>query len=86
MGYSSDSRMVRVDFFKPSGTWQATEAIEWTGGWEDRVPIHDAFMSSLRHHFESKRGAKTFAEFDAICLEPYHHLSHPIMLKAGSWL
>ena len=30
MGYSVDARMVRVDFFKLSGTYYTTEAVKYT--------------------------------------------------------
>ena len=83
MGYTEDSSMVRVDFFKPSGKWYTTEAVKWTGGY-CRTIIHDAFSESLRNHFKDR--PKRLSDMDAICLEPYHDNSHPIQLKAGSWL
>lgn len=83
MGYSDDEAMVRVDFFKPSGKWYTTEAVKWLG-WGRDILIHDAFKNSLKIHF--KDNPERLSDMDAICLEPYHELSHPIQLKAGSWL
>jgi len=82
MGYSDDDSMVRVDFFKPSGKWYCTEAVKWTGAWEDKIDsIHNAFSKSLRDHLKDGR----LSDMDAICLEPYHQYSHPISLKRGAW-
>lgn len=87
MGYSDDEAMVRVDFFKPKGKWYCTEAVKWTGEWSGDVKklgkaclIHEAFKQSLRDHF--KYGSR-LEGMDAICLEPYHENSHPIIIKAG---
>jgi len=57
MGFSSDPHMVRVDFFKTSGKWYATEAVRWVqysvrddGG--NVVLIHDVFLKSLAEHLQ----------------------------------
>lgn len=85
MGYHTDDSMVRVDFFKPSGKWYETRAVRWTGGYKD-CAIHNAFAKSLRDHFAERDQPTGFADMDAICLEPHHEHSHPIMLKQGKWL
>lgn len=78
MGYSEDDSMVRVDFFKTSGKWYTREAVKWTGGYKD-VWIFDAFKQSLRDHFKDSPGR--LEGMTAVCLEPYHEHSHPLMLK-----
>lgn len=87
MGYSDDSSMVRVDFFKPSGKWYCTEAVKWTGEWiganDKKQDIFEAFKQSLRDHF--KDNPNRLSDMDAICLEPYHEWEHPIQLKNGAW-
>ena len=83
MGYSEDSSMVRVDFFKPSGKWYTTEAVKWTGQYADGY-IFNEFAKSLRDHF--KDNPKRLSDMDAICLHPYHIHAHPIVLKNGEWL
>lgn len=94
MGYSVEEDMVRVDFFKPSGKWYTTEAVKWTGDcWVNDPhgetakrgePIHDAFIHSLRDHF--KDCPNRLEGMDAVCLEPYHKHSFPLMCKAGGWI
>lgn len=79
MNYSNDESMVRVDFFKPSGKWYTTEAIKWTGGYKG-VCIHTALSQSLRDALGDR-----LSEMDAVCLEPYHEYSHPVMIKNGGW-
>lgn len=84
MNYSDNPAMVRVDFFKPSGTWYTTEAVQWTGAWVGKEQsIIDAFAKSLRDHFGIN--AKRLSGMDAVCLEPYHEHAHPIQIKNGSW-
>ena len=83
MGYHTNDAMVRVDFFRPSGKWYATEAVHWTGEYREGV-IRDEFAKSLRDHFATTN-PKRLSEMDAVCLEPYHMHSHPIMIKAGGW-
>ena len=84
MGYSSDESSVRVDFFKPSGKWYATEAVKWItkGEWGTGY-IVDEFEESLREHF--KDNLNRYSDMDAVCLEPYHAMPYPLMLKNGSW-
>ncbi len=87
MGYSEDDRMVRVDFFKPSGKWYCSEAIRWTGSYhydssktDSQHPL-DAFAVSLRDNLKAR-----LREMTAVCLRPYHNLSYPLMIKDGGWL
>ena len=79
MGYSNNEASVRVDFFKPSGKWYATEAVVWTGEYHDQL-IHDAFAQSLRDAL-----GEAYSGMDAVCLEPYHEHAHPICIKNGGW-
>lgn len=73
MHYSDKPQMVRVDFFKESGKWYATEAIEWMH--YSKMLIHDAFIRSLQASCNGR-----FSGMTAVCLEPYHEHAHPIML------
>ena len=77
MGYTDDERMVRVDFFKESGKWYCTEAVKWTGEYHSNSLMHDEFKKSLRDHLKGER----LNDMVAVCLEPYHIHSHPIMMK-----
>ncbi len=80
--YTDDSSSVRVDFFKPSGKWYTTEAVKWTGNWKkDEGLIYDAFTKSLKDHLGTR-----LSDMIAVCLEPYHELSFPLMLMPGQWL
>lgn len=81
MGYSEDSSMVRVDFFKSRGKWYTTEAVKWTGPYcGNESSPENAFAKSLRDHLGER-----LSEMDAVCLHPYHEHSYPLMLRAGSW-
>jgi hypothetical protein len=91
MGFSIDSSIVRVDFFKSTGKWYTTEAIEWTGNYWVNDPLNpntkgqlliEAFAKSLRDHFKE---SKTLSEMDAVCIEPYHEHSHPVCIRSGKW-
>lgn len=79
MHYSNQPSMVRVDFWKPSGKWYATEEMPFLYGWgENKLLIHEAFKRSLKVCFGNR-----FSGMDVTCLEPYHEHSRPIQLKAG---
>ena len=73
--YSKNPAMVRVDFFKESGKWYATEEMEWIH-YSEQYQIHDAFAWSLRSAFNGMYSGMT-----AVCLEPYHAHAHPVMLQ-----
>ena len=83
MGYIDQEDMVRVDFFRESGKWYCTEAVKWTGSYNGEVLIHAAFRKSLQDHF--KDSTNRLSGMDAICLEPYHEHSHPIVIRNGRW-
>jgi hypothetical protein len=78
--YSINPCSCRVDFFKPSGKWYTTEAIIWDryhtnglGGFED---IQATFKRLLREQLKGRLSDTT-----AVCLQPYHEFSHPLMVK-----
>jgi hypothetical protein len=93
MGYASDPAMVRVDFFKPSGKWYATEAIKWTGEWAAPSLTNREFAKSLRDHFaerETQPGlqrsnhripTRRLSGMIAVCLKPYHEHKLPLMMN-----
>lgn len=81
MRYSNEEDMVRVDFFKSSGKWYTTEAVKWTGDYYG-YSLADEFSKSLRDHFGK---TPRLGSMDAVCLEPYHSVPRPIMLRYGEW-
>lgn len=87
--YSDDAGSVRVDFFKPSGKWYCTEAVKWTGpylGTDEATGkitlIHDAFAHSLAEHL-GRQDPWRLEDMVAVCLEPYHEHSHPLMVRVA---
>jgi hypothetical protein len=88
MGYTEDSQMVRVDFFKPSGKWYCTEAIKWDRYRstviaesplviaKDYEHIQDTFARCLREQLKGRLRGMT-----AICLKPYHEFAFPLSCK-----
>lgn len=79
--YIKDPASCRVDFFRQSGKWYCTEAVRFIGPWRATTDnlIHDAFKRSLREHF--KECPDRLSDMVAVCLEPYHEHSHPLMVK-----
>jgi hypothetical protein len=77
MNYSNSSNMVRVDFFKESGKWYTTEAMEWLSYEKE---IHQAFIDSLRAAFIKGDGHARYSGMTAVCLQPYSKNEHPLML------
>jgi hypothetical protein len=84
MNYSEHPDHVRVDFFTERNKWYTTEEVVWTGPYESVFTsksvtlIHDSFRISLRNHFGDK---PRLVGMWAVCLEPYHRYSHPLMVK-----
>ena len=76
MNYSKNPAKVRVDFFRSSGKWVATEELEFRH-YDGNMLIHDAFLRSLQSQFNGH-----YAGLTAVCLDPYHEFAHPIMLYA----
>ena len=79
--YSENPESCRVDFFKESGKWYTTEAVLFEGPWKGSSDnlIYDAFKEALRKHFKDQ--PNRLKGMIAICLNPYHEHSHPLMLK-----
>ena len=84
MNYSDKPEMCRVDFWRESGKWYTTEAVEWIGNGfaEDAPRIHEQFEASLREHFGNN---PRLVGMRATCLEPYHKYEHPISLMVKDW-
>ncbi len=92
MNYSDDPSSVRVDFFKPSGKWYATEAVEMEAYFATRESpgaqhsagpyalIHDAFRLALVKQLRTPDGRLRYAGMWAVCLYPYHEHAHPQMM------
>lgn len=78
--YIENPGMCRVDFFKESGKWYTTEAIDLSP-WYTNQP-YDALTFALKKHLLRKEGSGyRLSGMWAICLEPYNHLSFPLMMK-----
>lgn len=81
--YSDNPGMVRVEYFKPSGKWYMTEAIDMSAHWDDAY-VWDAVKASL----DDSRPDKSpgwWKHFTVVCLEPYHKSAYPQMFVADSW-
>lgn len=79
MGYTTEEGMVRVDFFKPSGKWYMTEAVDMST-WYDVPNIHDAVGRAL--NASRPVAAGWWTQFTVVVAEPYHVYAHPVMIKA----
>lgn len=92
MGYIEDDSMIRVDFFKESGKWYATEGMKWTGsyaatkigasgpreGWDVDAQFRVGLYDLV---VDASTGRVRYAGMIAVCLHPYHTTSFPLMHK-----
>lgn len=78
MGYTIDSGMVRVDYFKPSGKWYMTEAIDMSP-WYDYSDIYVAVERALDNS-RPERNSGWWSQFTVVVLKPYHKNAYPIMI------
>ena len=74
--YSDNPGMVRVDFFKPSGKWYMTEALDMYDFWDCGITPHDAVIAAL------EKSGRNLTHFTRVVLEPYHRSAYPVMLVA----
>ena len=79
--FTDNEKSCRVDIFKESGKWYTTIAVEfenWLAQNKDGSYniIHDEFKKALY-----KVIGNSYKSMWAVCLEPYHELSHPLMMK-----
>lgn len=81
MGYTTDSGMVRVDYFKPSGKWYMTEAIDMSP-WYNRDDIYQAVEFALDDS-RPERNSGWWSQFTVVVLKPYHKNAYPIMIVAN---
>ena len=81
MNFSDKPESVRVDFWKPSGKWYATEAVIWTGNYKGQ-DIFDGFAQSLYAHLhDPETGHLRYSGMRATCLHPCHEHAHPISME-----
>lgn len=85
MGFTERPDSVRVDFFQASGKWYETIAVtmevysaspEHPKGWS----VHYSLALALKKKLTNPDGSLRLNGMLAVCLEPYHELSHPIMM------
>lgn len=76
--YSHISGSVRVDFFKPSGKWKYTEAMNMDEFYFELL-IEDAFKKALTKHLGTGLDTK-HRGLVAVCLDPYHKFEYPQMM------
>lgn len=79
--YSKATNSVRVDFFKESGKWYTTEEVIWDGAHYTGL-INDCFKSVLTHHLKTATGIR-LSGMIAVCLDPYHEDSFPLMCRVA---
>lgn len=83
--YSNDADSVRVDFFRDTGKWYTTEAVKMSGQYEGGS-LYDIFIAALLAHLTQPDGTIRLAGMWAVCLDPYHEHSHPLMRRVPtSW-
>ena len=78
MNYSDSSAMCRVDFFKDSGKWYCTEAVDFTGFFTDA-----GIDGAVRRHLRRTDGTVRLEGMTAVCLEPALEHQFPRMWKVA---
>lgn len=73
MNYSDKTQSCRVDFFKPSGKWYTTEAVDFIGDYEKDHPCE-----GLRKSLQAK--GRLLKGMIAVCLEPYVKHQFPALI------
>lgn len=76
--FSTNESCVRVDIFKASGKWYSTFAIDMAGYYKE-PSLKEALAKALYEQTRYKEDEE--GDLFAVCLDPYHENSHPIMIK-----
>lgn len=77
--FSESPNHVRVDIWKPSGKWYDAIMLVWPESeWGRDRRMHATFRREI-----DRQQPGRFRGMIATCLEPYHELSHPIMIVIG---
>ena len=81
--YSDNEGSVRVVFFRESGKWYATEAVDMTGLFRHAL-VDEALRTALKRHLWMPDERRyRYQGMRAVCLEPYNERGYPIMLTVG---
>lgn len=79
-GFCLNPSMVRVDIFKESGKFYDTIELNWDRYYTERNDgvelIDDTFKRCMKEQYPNR-----FTGLFAVCLEPYHEHSYPLMIK-----
>jgi hypothetical protein len=70
--YTDEANSVRVDIFKSTGKWYETVCI--TNSEYANCCIHESVKKALKQVI-----GDSYKGMTAVCIEPYHENSHPIM-------
>jgi hypothetical protein len=79
--YSLQASKVRISRFKPSGKWYDDFEVDMNDFYNEPL-IHPAVLKA----WEASRdpGSRSLEEgWMLVCLEPYHHNAHPVMIIGG---
>lgn len=74
--YTTNSGMVRVDYFRQSGKWYMTEELDMSGFYDHGIYPAQAVRAAL----EAK--GRLFPHFHKVVLDPYVESSYPVMIPA----
>jgi hypothetical protein len=80
MGFSINNSNVEVNIFRATGSWYTTLELRWdrfSSEKDDTIElIHETFRRCLREQYP-----EFCCDTIAVCLEPYHEYSHPILIE-----
>lgn len=74
--YSAKSSVVRVDYFKPSGKWYMTEALDMTGFFDYGIYPAEAVRAAL------VKAGRLCPGLNKVVIDPYVESSYPVMIPA----
>lgn len=84
MHFSERPGSVRVEFYKASGKWYTTEAVDMTAFYREPYP-EVALAKALAIHLPVRAadGHRRLHEMWAVCFDPYHEKAYPLMIKVA---
>lgn len=80
MGYTIDPAIVRVDIFKATGKWYTTIEINMADQYDMDSTTNAVKEALSRTKWKPIDDTSHLAPLFAVCLEPYHKNSFPIVI------
>lgn len=83
MHYSENPGMCRFEFFKDTGKWYMTEAIDMSDYYTEMRPVEGVLKAWIKRCKDLN--VEPHNNFNIVVSDPYHFAPYPVMLASGKY-